>query len=126
MKLNFSFRTTIYFSTLLWYVSTRRISKLQKRLLTILSPLAPLIFKGAGLNGTASQLLATGLNGVVSVIATIPAVMFIDRWGRVKTLLVGGTGMGVTMLLAGALLGGKIIHYVYFVSTVSKTKATRF
>ncbi|KAI8582213.1 hypothetical protein K450DRAFT_171107 [Umbelopsis ramanniana AG] len=66
---------------------------------------SPLIFKGAGLDGTASQLLATGLNGVVSVIATIPAVMFIDRWGRVKTLLVGGTGMGVTMLLAGALLG---------------------
>ncbi|KAI9279697.1 general substrate transporter [Umbelopsis sp. AD052] len=66
---------------------------------------APLIFKGAGLDGTASQLLATGLNGVVSVIATIPAVMFIDRWGRVKTLLVGGTGMGITMLLAGALLG---------------------
>ncbi|KAG2184678.1 hypothetical protein INT43_000591 [Umbelopsis isabellina] len=66
---------------------------------------APLIFKGAGLSGTASQLLATGLNGVVSVIATIPAVMYIDSWGRVKTLLVGGTGMGVTMLLAGALLG---------------------
>ncbi|KAH8554596.1 general substrate transporter [Umbelopsis sp. PMI_123] len=66
---------------------------------------APLIFKGAGLSGTASQLLATGLNGVVSVIATIPAVMYIDKWGRVKTLLVGGTGMGVTMLLAGALLG---------------------
>jgi Sugar (and other) transporter len=61
------------------------------------------------LDGTASQLLATGLNGVVSVIATIPAVMFIDRWGRVKTLLVGGTGMGITMLLAGALLGGKCI-----------------
>jgi hypothetical protein len=33
--------------------------------------------------------------------------MYIDRWGRVKTLLVGGTGMGITMLLAGALLGGK-------------------
>jgi MFS family permease len=82
-------------------------------------PKAPLIFKGAGLSGTASQLLATGLNGVVSVIATIPAVMYIDRWGRVKTLIVGGTGMGVTMLLAGALLGGEYqktnrnAHYLY-------------
>jgi hypothetical protein len=97
----------IHFSALLWYVLTHRISKLQQQLLIIFQ-IAPLIFKGAGLDGTASQLLATGLNGVVSVIATIPAVMFIDRWGRVKTLLVGGTGMGVTMLLAGALLGGKI------------------
>lgn len=74
-------------------------------ILTKFTP-APLIFKGAGMSSTTSQLLATGLNGVVSVIATVPAVIFIDKWGRVKTLLVGGTGMGVTMLIAGALLGG--------------------
>ncbi|OZJ06915.1 hypothetical protein BZG36_00080 [Bifiguratus adelaidae] len=66
---------------------------------------APLIFQGAGLSSTSSSLLATGLNGVISVLSTIPAVLYIDRWGRVKTLIFGAIGMSVTMLLAGALLG---------------------
>ena len=50
-------------------------------------------------------MLATGLNGVISGIATVSAVMFIYKWRRVKILLVGGTGMGVTMLLDRAFAG---------------------
>ena len=56
------------------------------------------------MTGTLPSLLATGVNGVVCVICTIPAILFVDKWGRRKTLLAGGSGMGLSMLIAGALL----------------------
>ncbi|KAI8139057.1 general substrate transporter [Fennellomyces sp. T-0311] len=71
---------------------------------------APFIFRSAGMTGTLPSLLATGVNGIVCVICTIPAILFVDKWGRRKTLLAGGTGMGVSMLIAGAVL--KVYPYV--------------
>ncbi|KAI7886578.1 sugar transporter [Lichtheimia hyalospora FSU 10163] len=65
---------------------------------------APFIFQSAGLTGTLPSLLATGVNGIVSVIFTIPALLFFDRWGRRKTVITGGVGMASSMLVAGALL----------------------
>ncbi|KAI9314228.1 general substrate transporter [Dichotomocladium elegans] len=65
---------------------------------------APFIFQSAGLTGTLSSLLATGLNGIVSVLFTIPALLYFDRWGRRKTVISGGCGMAIAMLIAGALL----------------------
>lgn len=67
---------------------------------------APFIFKSAGMTDNLSTLLATGVNGIVCVIFTIPAIMFIDKWGRKNTLLAGGFGMGISMMIAGALLKG--------------------
>ncbi|ORY93621.1 sugar transporter [Syncephalastrum racemosum] len=71
---------------------------------------APFIFKSAGMTDNLSTLLATGVNGIVCVIFTVPAVIFIDRWGRKNTLLAGGFGMGISMMIAGALL--KVYPYV--------------
>ncbi|KAI8139704.1 general substrate transporter, partial [Fennellomyces sp. T-0311] len=65
---------------------------------------APFIFQSAGMTGTLPSLLATGVNGVVCVIFTIPALLFMDKWGRRKTVLTGSVGMGTSMLIAGALL----------------------
>ncbi|KAI7858087.1 sugar transporter, partial [Circinella umbellata] len=65
---------------------------------------APFIFQSAGMTGTLPSLLATGVNGVLCVICTIPAILFVDKWGRRKTLLAGGSGMGLSMLIAGCLL----------------------
>lgn len=67
---------------------------------------APFIFQSAGLTGTLPSLLATGVNGIVNVIFTIPALLYFDRWGRRKTVIAGGIGMASSMLIAGALLKG--------------------
>jgi MFS family permease len=56
---------------------------------------APTIFKNLGLNSNAVSLLATGVVGIVMFIATIPAVMWVDSWGRKPTLIVGAIGMAL-------------------------------
>lgn len=52
--------------------------------------LAPFIFKGFGLNGRTTSLLATGVVGVVMFLATIPAVLYVDKLGRKNILMIGG------------------------------------
>ncbi|CAG8606386.1 5868_t:CDS:10 [Funneliformis caledonium] len=47
---------------------------------------APQIFINAGLTSNSSRLLATGINGLVNMLSTIPAILWIDRWGRRPTL----------------------------------------
>jgi MFS family permease len=57
---------------------------------------APFIFASLGLSGKTISLLASGVVGVVMFIATIPAVLYVDRWGRKPTLIIGAIGMGVS------------------------------
>ncbi|KAI8289918.1 hypothetical protein K4K60_007384 [Colletotrichum sp. SAR11_57] len=64
---------------------------------------APKIFKNIGLSGNSVDLLATGVVGVINFFSTIPAIMFMDRWGRKKVLIIGGVGMGVSQLIVGTL-----------------------
>jgi MFS family permease len=54
---------------------------------------APTIFKDLGLSGNTTSLLATGVVGIVMFLATIPAVLYIDRLGRKPVLAVGAIGM---------------------------------
>jgi MFS family permease len=54
---------------------------------------APTIFGGLGLSSNSVSLLATGVVGIVMWIATIPAVLYVDSWGRKPTLIVGAIGM---------------------------------
>ncbi|KAK8064419.1 high-affinity glucose transporter [Apiospora phragmitis] len=54
---------------------------------------APQIFQGLGLNGTEISLLATGVVGIVMFVATIPAVLYVDRLGRKPVLTIGALGM---------------------------------
>jgi MFS family permease len=63
---------------------------------------APFIFKGVGITGGTLSLLATGVVGIVMFLATIPAVLYVDRFGRKTILIIGGIGMAVShFIVAG-------------------------
>ncbi|KAF7550240.1 hypothetical protein G7Z17_g5846 [Cylindrodendrum hubeiense] len=64
---------------------------------------APQIFRKIGLSGNSIDLLATGVVGVINFFSTIPAIMFMDRWGRKKVLLIGAVGMSISQLIVGTI-----------------------
>ncbi|KAJ5763790.1 hypothetical protein N7533_002471 [Penicillium manginii] len=64
---------------------------------------APQFFEAIGLSGNSVNLLATGVVGIVFFLSTIPAVMYLDRWGRRKTLMYGATGMSIAQLIVATL-----------------------
>lgn len=66
---------------------------------------APTIFTGLGLNGTTTSLLATGVVGVVNVLATIPAILFLDTFGRRNLLMTGAAGMGASHIIVAGISG---------------------
>ncbi|CAJ0825815.1 9336_t:CDS:10 [Entrophospora sp. SA101] len=72
---------------------------------------APQIFVNAGLADNSSRLLATGINGVVNMLCTIPAIIWVDKWGRRPTFISGGFLMGCAMLIIGIILGATGIEY---------------
>ncbi|ORE09191.1 general substrate transporter [Rhizopus microsporus var. microsporus] len=66
---------------------------------------APQIFKAAGLSGKGVALMANALSGSINLLATIPAMIFIDKWGRRPTMIIGAIVccicMGIMAILAG-------------------------
>lgn len=58
---------------------------------------APEIFKNLGLNSTAGQILATMGIGIVNLLVTIIAIMYVDKVGRRKLLLMGFTGTALSL-----------------------------
>jgi len=58
------------------------------------------VFTMAGLTGNA-LLLSSSIQYVINVVMTVPALLFVDRWGRRPTLLVGAALM-MTWLFANA------------------------
>ncbi|KAF7551118.1 hypothetical protein G7Z17_g5265 [Cylindrodendrum hubeiense] len=61
------------------------------------------VFAMAGYSGNAN-LLASSIQYVINVIMTIPALIWVDQWGRRPTLLVGATLMMTFMFANAALL----------------------
>lgn len=49
---------------------------------------APFIFQGL-VSGNTTNLLATGVVGIIEFVLTIPAVLYVDKFGR-KTILIAG------------------------------------
>ncbi|KAF2655721.1 general substrate transporter [Lophiostoma macrostomum CBS 122681] len=64
---------------------------------------SPTIFTSIGFTGTSNGLLATGIFGIVKMVATIfYAGFLVDKVGRRRLLLIGGFGAGISMFyLAG-------------------------
>ncbi|KAH9937922.1 general substrate transporter [Epithele typhae] len=64
------------------------------------------VFQGAGLTGTRGNLIADSVQYVLNVALTVPAIIYIDRWGRRPMLLAGTLLMGFWLFLVGGLQGG--------------------
>jgi len=64
---------------------------------------APQIFANLGLSSQSVSLLATGVVGVVMLIATIPAVLYIDKIGRKPILAGGAIGMAFCHFVIGII-----------------------
>lgn len=61
------------------------------------------VFAMAGLKGNAG-LVSASIQYVINVLMTVPALLFIDRWGRRKPLLIGCTLMFTWMMANGSLM----------------------
>ncbi|KAB8360753.1 hypothetical protein FH972_024487 [Carpinus fangiana] len=59
------------------------------------------IFLMAGKDDVSANLLASSIQYVINVVMTIPALLYVDRWGRRPTLLIGAALM-MTWLFANA------------------------
>jgi len=57
----------------------------------------------AGLTGN-TLLVASSIQFVINVVMTIPALLFVDRWGRRPTLLVGALLMATWLFADGGIL----------------------
>ncbi|TFK49680.1 general substrate transporter [Heliocybe sulcata] len=69
---------------------------------------SPEIFAGLGISGTTSGLLATGVYGIVKVIAVfLTLVLAVEGMGRKRCLIYGALIQGVTMLWIG---GFQAVH----------------
>ncbi|KAM5545505.1 hypothetical protein V8D89_000832 [Ganoderma adspersum] len=66
---------------------------------------APQIFTSIGYTGTKNSLLASGIYGVVKVVATaIFVFLMVDSLGRKVSLFISSVGMGTLFFIIGALL----------------------
>ncbi|THH31071.1 hypothetical protein EUX98_g3119 [Antrodiella citrinella] len=64
------------------------------------------VFQGAGLTGRRGNLIADSVQYVLNVVFTVPAIIYIDKWGRRPLLLAGTLLMGFWLMLVGGLQGG--------------------
>ncbi|OCL09216.1 MFS sugar transporter-like protein [Glonium stellatum] len=58
------------------------------------------IMEGANIG---SPLLTASIQYVINVALTLPAILYVDKWGRRPTLLLGAFGMGVCLFISGGL-----------------------
>lgn len=61
------------------------------------------VFGMAGYSGNAN-LLASSIQYIINVVMTIPALIYIDRWGRRPTMLVGAAFMALWMYANGSIM----------------------
>ena len=67
------------------------------------------VFAMAGLKGN-NLLVSSSIQYVINVVLTVPALLYVDRWGRRNTLLLGALGM-MTFMFANAGLMASYGHW---------------
>ncbi|EPQ52902.1 general substrate transporter [Gloeophyllum trabeum ATCC 11539] len=66
---------------------------------------APQIFQSIGYTGNANSLLASGIYGIVKVVATALFVFFlVESLGRKMSLIISSFGMGILFFIIGSIL----------------------
>lgn len=68
---------------------------------------AVFLFQQAGIGGTQASLLANGLQGLVLNVLTWPDMYWMDTWGRRIPMIIGGWGMGFSMMIIAILMRTK-------------------
>ncbi|KAH8692594.1 putative MFS glucose transporter [Talaromyces proteolyticus] len=63
------------------------------------------VFGMAGYSGNAN-LLASSIQYIINVLMTLPALVYIDRWGRRPTMMVGSILMAIWMFTNAGIMGG--------------------
>jgi len=63
------------------------------------------VFTMAGLTGS-TLLVSSSIQYVINVVMTVPALLYVDRWGRRPTLLAGAVLMAIWLFTNAGLLGG--------------------
>lgn len=64
---------------------------------------APILFAQAGFPSQRASFLASGVSGIVNLLCTIPAQLWVDKWGRKIPLIGGGMAMSICYLGIGTL-----------------------
>lgn len=78
---------------------------------------APIIFKAIGFTGSHTSLLASGIYGIVKIVATSIFIAFgVERFGRKRPLQVGVFLMSVFLWIIGAIM---FTHVVYDPKTIT-------
>ncbi|WVQ74079.1 hypothetical protein IAR50_003663 [Cryptococcus sp. DSM 104548] len=65
---------------------------------------APRIFEQIGLTGGTISLLATGVVGIINFVFTIPAVLYVDNFGRKPILAWGEANMAISHAVIAAII----------------------
>lgn len=63
------------------------------------------------LPGNTTDLLATGVVGIVEFLFTIPAVLWVDQIGRKKILVAGAAGMAICHFIVAGIIGSYQGHF---------------
>ncbi|KAF7885069.1 hypothetical protein EAF00_010887 [Botryotinia globosa] len=71
---------------------------------------APTLFETAGLPGTTSTFLASGASAIIMVAITIPATLYVDRWGRRTPGLVSASILSSSIFIIRALYLPDSVH----------------
>ncbi len=66
---------------------------------------APQIFADFGFSSVTQNLLATGVTGILQVLFTLPAVLFLDKFGRRSFLIIGAVGMFICHIIVAGIDG---------------------
>ncbi|ANB12246.1 Snf3p [Sugiyamaella lignohabitans] len=66
---------------------------------------SPQIFATFGFSSVTIDLLATGVTGCLQVLCTLPAVLFLDKFGRRSFMIVGALGMFICHIVVAGVEG---------------------
>ncbi|KLJ13670.1 hypothetical protein EMPG_11405 [Blastomyces silverae] len=95
LKRNMIFRTHVGVFTQIWSQLTG---------MNVMMYYITYVFAMAGLRGN-TLLVSSSIQFIINVAMTVPALIWVDRWGRRPTLIVGGLLMCTWMFATGGIMG---------------------